>query len=189
MSILSSDLRTLSREAYVYLYPLVTVRATRRQATNLPDGARPGFGRPNRFHHIRRAGNAFQDGWSIIDVSGAVDAPIDPDADTTTEPLRIINGLTAVDSFAYAAELLREIRPHLTDQVQVARMSLLGIVPRADFDAGRFPDAEFAELEAGRSEALTAMVVGPTQLATPVNGWISLTDTVGIHGTYDKGPS
>ena len=293
MSILSSDLRTLSREAYVYLYPLVTMGATRRQATNLPDGARPGFGRPNRFHHIRQfpaadfravvrpnfdtlyssawldltrgpvlvhvpdsgdryymlpmldmwtdvfanpgkrttgtvardflvtppgwtgpdhegattiaaptphvwvigrtqtngpddyaAVHAFQDGWSITEVSGEVDATIDPDADTTTEPLRIINGLSAVDYFGYAAELLRENPPHLTDQAQVARMSLLGIVPGAAFDAGRFSDAEVAELEAGRSEALTALVAGPTRLATPVNGWISLTDTMGVYGNY-----
>lgn len=50
---LSDDLRTLAREAYVYLYPLVMMDVTRRQSTALPPEARPGYGPPNQFHHLR----------------------------------------------------------------------------------------------------------------------------------------
>ena len=53
MSILSSDLHTLSREAYVYLYPLVTMEVTRQQQSGKAP-PRPGFGPPNEFHHIRQ---------------------------------------------------------------------------------------------------------------------------------------
>lgn len=53
MSTLASDFRTLAREAYTYLYPLVTMETSRRQAINLPADARPGFGPPNAFHHLR----------------------------------------------------------------------------------------------------------------------------------------
>src|SRR5690349_56942 len=53
VTVLSDDLRTLSFEAYVYLYPLVTMGVSRRQITNTPAGERPGFGPPNEFHHIR----------------------------------------------------------------------------------------------------------------------------------------
>ena len=53
MGTLSNDLRTLSQEAYVYLYPLVTMDLSRRQATNVEAGKRPGFGPPNAFHHLR----------------------------------------------------------------------------------------------------------------------------------------
>ncbi|TCJ93795.1 DUF1254 domain-containing protein [Nocardia alba] len=53
MSVLSSDLRTVSYEAYIYLYSLVTMDITRRQQTNSPAGATPGFGPPNQFHHMR----------------------------------------------------------------------------------------------------------------------------------------
>ena len=53
MGKLSNDLRTLSHEAYLYLYPLVTMDLTRRQGTNVEAGVRPGFGPPNTFHHLR----------------------------------------------------------------------------------------------------------------------------------------
>lgn len=52
MTTLSGDLRTLSREAFVYLYPLVIMDFSRRQAVNAP-ADRPGFGPPNEFHHLR----------------------------------------------------------------------------------------------------------------------------------------
>ncbi|MBV9717407.1 MAG: DUF1254 domain-containing protein [Solirubrobacterales bacterium] len=53
MNILSGDLRTLSYEAFVYLYPLVTMEVARRQAIDLPADAFPGCGPSNEFHHQR----------------------------------------------------------------------------------------------------------------------------------------
>jgi hypothetical protein len=52
MTKLSSDPRSLSGEAYVYLYPLVLMEVTRRQATNVAAGVKPGLGPPNEFHHF-----------------------------------------------------------------------------------------------------------------------------------------
>ncbi|MFH9402538.1 DUF1254 domain-containing protein [Streptomyces sp. NPDC017638] len=53
MTKLADDLRTLGREAYVYLYPLVTMDVTRRQCVSVPAGLESGLGPPNQFHHIR----------------------------------------------------------------------------------------------------------------------------------------
>jgi hypothetical protein len=44
---------SIAVEAYVYLYPLLTMEATRRQMTNAPAGSRPGFGPMGAFTHIR----------------------------------------------------------------------------------------------------------------------------------------
>jgi hypothetical protein len=46
------EIEAIAIEAYVYAYPLVTMEITRRQMTNLPVGARPGFGPANQFSHI-----------------------------------------------------------------------------------------------------------------------------------------
>jgi hypothetical protein len=47
------DAAVIGVEAYVYLYPLVTMEITRRQMTNAPAGARPGFGPSGAFSHVR----------------------------------------------------------------------------------------------------------------------------------------
>jgi hypothetical protein len=52
VSMLSDDLRTLSYEAAVYFYPLVTMDVTRLHTINAA-ADKPGSGPPNEFHHIR----------------------------------------------------------------------------------------------------------------------------------------
>jgi hypothetical protein len=53
MSTLSDDLHTLSYEAALYFYPLVTMDVTRLQAINKPPADGSMFGPPNEFHHLR----------------------------------------------------------------------------------------------------------------------------------------
>ena len=45
--------RDIGISAYIYLYPLVIMDTTRRQATSIEPGKRPGFGPMNTFSHIR----------------------------------------------------------------------------------------------------------------------------------------
>jgi hypothetical protein len=49
----AEEVRTIGVEAYVYLYPLVTMEITRRQVTNAPAGQRRLFGPMGEFAHAR----------------------------------------------------------------------------------------------------------------------------------------
>ena len=293
MSTLSDDLRTLSYEAALYFYPLVTMDITRLQTTNVPAGTKPGFGPPNEFHHFRAyptadfrtvvrpnfdtlyssafldltagpvilhapdtddryymlplidmwtdvfanpgkrttgtdaqdfvitgpgytgelpaglpviaaptpyvwiigrtqtngpadypAVHKIQDGYTITPVGTAPEHIIDPNYDTSTEPLKIVNNMGAVDFFTYAANLLAVNPPHPTDFSQLARIANLGVVAGEPFDASRFNAEELAEIEAGRAAALQDMIAAASTLAPSVDGWMTLTDTMGVYGNY-----
>jgi hypothetical protein len=50
---LEDELAAVAVEAYVFVYPLVTMEVTRRQATNVEAGKWPGRGPMNAFMHLR----------------------------------------------------------------------------------------------------------------------------------------
>ena len=47
------DLLDLGVEAYIFLYPLITMDVTRRVMTNAPAGVKPGIGPMGAFQHMR----------------------------------------------------------------------------------------------------------------------------------------
>jgi hypothetical protein len=47
------EAQEIAVEAYIYLYPLVIMDATRQQMTNMAAGERPGFGPMSTFSHMR----------------------------------------------------------------------------------------------------------------------------------------
>ena len=293
MSTLSDDLRTLSYEAALYFYPLVTMDITRLQAINAPAGTKPGFGPPNEFHHFRAfptadfrnvvrpnfdtlyssafldltagpvilhapdtddryymlplidmwtdvfanpgkrttgtdakdfvvtgpgytgelpdglpviaaptpyvwiigrtqtngpadydAVHKVQDGYSITPVGEAPNHVVDPEYDTTTEPLKLVNNMSTADFFTYAADLLAVNPPHPTDFSQLARIANLGIVAGEPFDASRFSAEELAEIDTGRAAALQDMLAALNTLGTNIDGWTTFTETMGVYGNY-----
>ena len=290
MSVLSGDLATLSREAALYLYPLVMMDVTRLQAINTPADAKPGHGPANQFHHMRAFPDAqfrtvvrpnfdtlyssawldltagpvvvhapdtgdryymlpmldmwtdvfanpgkrttgteaqdfvvappdyhgalpeglavinaptpyvwiigrtqtngsadypavreVQDGYRITPLGQTPEQVIDARYDTTTEPLRVVNDMAALDFFAYAADLLALNPPHLTDFSVLARIAHLGIEAGQPFDATRFTAEQQADIEAGWAAALHDMMTSRPKLGTTVNGW-SISTTIGVYG-------
>lgn len=289
MSTLSADLRTLSYEAFIYFYPLVTMDVTRLQSINRTG---LGAGPPNQFNHIRQypdadfravvrpnfdtlyssawldltggpvvlgvpdtddryfmlplidmwtdvfanpgkrtsgtgaqkyvivgpgpvgplpqdvpvikaptpyvwiigrtqtngpadydAVHAVQDGYTLTPlVPPAAPYARDESYDVTTEPLRKVNGMEAVDYLSYAADLLTVSPPHPTDFSILARLSNLGIEPGKPFDAQRFSAEERAEIEAGKQDAMAAMAAAVPTLGANVNGWMTLIEGMGVYG-------
>jgi hypothetical protein len=291
MTMLRDDLRSLAREAYIYLYPLVTMEVSRQQGINLPADARPGYGPPNAFHHLRefppvefRAvvrvnfdtlySNAWldltsgplllqlpdmrdryytlplydmwtdvyacpgkrttgtgpqsyvltpprwtgpvpddvpvieaptpygwiigrtqtngpsdydfvhslQDGMSITPLQAEVAHEIDPDHDTTSDPLVVVNGKPPLEFFAFAAEALHRNPPHPTDFAVLARIAHLGLAPGRPFDSSGFDPDEVAQIEAGAKAALADMIAAVPTIGTAADGWTTFSDLTGVYG-------
>jgi hypothetical protein len=285
---LSGDPRSLSYDAYTFLYPLVTMEVSRRQAINVEAGQKPGFGPPNQFHHIRAfpsaefravvrpnfdtlystawldltagpvivraldtheryymlpmldmwtdvfaspgkrttgtgaqefvvvgpgyagdvadgkpviqaptpwvwvigrtqtngpadyaAVNAVQDGFTITPLHESK-FEIDPNVDTTTEPLRLVNGMSAVEFFTYACDALLVNPPHATDFSILARIANLGVVPGRRFDPSAFDADAHREIEVGAAAALDAIT--RTVIGTRANGWVTAAEGMGVYG-------
>ena len=125
---------------------------------------------------------AFQDGWRVTPPASWVAPVLGPMIDTTTEPLRLVDALSAVDFFTLAAQVLATNPPHPTDNSQLIRMAQLGIVPGRPFDASRLTAAERAEIQAGATAALEEIRAGIAHTGQPVNGWAVLTTAMGVYG-------
>src|SRR5262252_2488404 len=52
-AILAEEAQVIAQEAYIYLYPLVTMDVTRKQFTNLDPKTSPLGGPANAFTHVR----------------------------------------------------------------------------------------------------------------------------------------
>jgi hypothetical protein len=290
MSLLSGDPRSLSYDAYTYLYPLVMMEVSRRQGVNVEAGTKPGFGPPNEFHHIRAfptaefrsvvrpnfdtlyssawldltegpvvlraldtndryfmlamldmwtdvfanpgkrttgsgtqsfavvgpghagelpdadsmiraptpwvwvigrtqtngpgdydAVHAVQDGYTITSLHERT-YTIDAGEDTTSEPLRLVNGMSAAEFFAYACDALAVNPPHASDFSILARIANLGIVPGERFDASGLAPGVLGEIEAGAAAARESIVGNTAGFGTQVDGWSISTETIGVYG-------
>ncbi|WP_203230619.1 DUF1254 domain-containing protein [Agromyces humi] len=125
---------------------------------------------------------AIQDGLSITPLTPRPAREIDPDVDTDTEALTIVNRMNAVEFFQYAATALQSIPPHPTDFSILARIARLGIVPGDPFDPTGFSAEELAGIEAGAKDALTQLIAAVPTLGTETNGWTNFSDTIGVYG-------
>ncbi len=77
----------------------------------------------------------------------------DDTVDMTTPPIQLVDALSAIEFFTYAAELLRVHPTHSTDFSVLARIAALGIVPGMKFDATGYSETQRASLELGAGDA------------------------------------
>jgi len=114
----------------------------------------------------------------------AVEVKTDPGIDMKTPPKKQIDTMSGDKFFAYAVELLKVNRPHLTDEPILARMKRLGIEPGKSFDIERVSPAVRTALEAAPSAAQKLMEWKLPTLARVANNWSMNTDTMGVYGNY-----
>jgi hypothetical protein len=108
----------------------------------------------------------------------------DPTVDMETPPKVQVDGMSAGDFFAYAAEMLKVHPPHLTDQPIIAQMPKIGIEPGKSFDIGKVDPAIQRGLAAAPRDAQKLMAWKVASLARLANGWSMNTDTMGVYGNY-----
>jgi hypothetical protein len=108
----------------------------------------------------------------------------DPSIDMKTPPKVQVDTMAAGKYFAYAAELLKQHPPHITDEPILARMKKIGIEVGKSFDISKLDPAVQKALESAPQVGQKLMVWKLPTLARVVNGWSMNTDTVGVYGNY-----
>ncbi|PDT04243.1 hypothetical protein CO666_10180 [Rhizobium chutanense] len=109
---------------------------------------------------------------------------IDSSVDMKTPPKTQVDTAPAGAYFAYAAELLKVHRPHLTDQPIIARMKRIGLEPGKSFDLSKADAIVQTALETVPQDAQALMAWKVKTLARVANGWSMNTDTMGAYGNY-----
>ena len=109
---------------------------------------------------------------------------IDPSVDMRTPPKVQVDTMPADKYFAYAAELLKVIPPHITDQPIIAQLKKIGFEPGKSFELDKANPAIRKALESAPEEAQQLMAWKVPTLARVANGWSMNTDTMGVYGNY-----
>jgi hypothetical protein len=109
---------------------------------------------------------------------------IDPSVDMKTPPKIQVDTMPDEKYFAYAAELLKVIPPHITDQPMIAQLKKIGFEPGKSFELGKVNPAIRKALESAPEDAQQLMAWKVPTLARVANGWSMNTDTMGVYGNY-----
>jgi hypothetical protein len=108
----------------------------------------------------------------------------DPTVDMKMPPKVQVDNMSAEKYFAYAAELLKVVPPHITDQPIIAELKKIGFEPGKSFEIWKLDPAMRDALASVPEEAQKLMVWKIPTLARVVNYWSMNTDTMGVYGNY-----
>lgn len=109
---------------------------------------------------------------------------VDSSVDMKTPPKVQVDTMPAAKYFAYAAEVLKENPPHLTDQPIIAQMKKIGIEPGKSFEFDKLDPEIQKALETVPADAQKLMAWKVATLARVANGWSMNTDTMGVYGNF-----
>jgi hypothetical protein len=113
-----------------------------------------------------------------------VQGKLDPSVDMKTPPKIQVDTMPADKFFAYAAELLKIIPPHITDEPMIEQLKKIGIEAGKSFDLDKADAVIRNALTSAPEDAQHLMAWKLPTLARVVNGWSMNTDTMGVYGNY-----
>jgi hypothetical protein len=113
-----------------------------------------------------------------------VEFKVDPSVDMKTPPREQVDTMAVGRFFAYAAELMGQQPPHITDQPILAQMKKLGIEPGKPFDITKVDPIIAKGLDTAPEAGQKLMDWKLPTMARVVNGWSMNTDTMGVYGNY-----
>jgi hypothetical protein len=113
-----------------------------------------------------------------------VEFKVDPSVDMRTPPREQVDTMPVGRFFAYAAELMGQQPPHITDQPILAQMKKLGIEPGKPFDITKVDRIIAKGLDTAPEAGQKLMDWKLPTMARVVNGWSMNTDTMGVYGNY-----
>jgi hypothetical protein len=128
-----------------------------------------------------------QAGYKVTPLSQNYSPPtvtIDPSVDMKTPPKVQVDTMAAEKYFAYAAELLKVIPPHITDQPMIAQLKKIGFEVGKSFELDKANPAIRKALESTPEDAQQLMAWKLPTIARVANGWSMNTDTMGVYGNY-----
>ena len=117
-------------------------------------------------------------------VAQTVVGRVDPSVDMKTPPKIQVDTMPVDKYFAYAAELLKQQPPHITDQPILARMMRIGIEAGRNFDFAKLDPTVQKALASAPADGQALMKWKVATLARVVNAWSMNTDTMGVYGNY-----
>jgi hypothetical protein len=116
--------------------------------------------------------------------SEPVTSKVDPTVDMKTPPKIQVDTMSADKYFTYAAELLKQQPPHITDEPIIARMRRIGIEVGKSLDFAKLDSTVQEALASAPKDAQALMKWKVPTIAKVVNYWSMNTDTMGVYGNY-----
>ena len=141
---------------------------------------------PTDYEAVRK----IQAGFNVTPLSDwgktprPVEFKVDPSVDMKTPPREQVDTMPVGRFFAYAAELMGQQPPHITDQPILAQMKKLGIEPGKPFDITKVDPIIAKGLDTAPEAGQKLMDWKLPTIARVVNGWSMNTDTMGAYGNY-----
>jgi hypothetical protein len=133
--------------------------------------------------------HALQDKFSVVPLSyyGKPYTPlpgeVDASFDMKTAVRDQVDALGVNEYFNYLAKLMKTNPPSADDAPMVATMAKIGLVPGQDFDPSKLGAFDEEAIKAVPKLAQVKIKEYFKKAAVPVNGWVVITNHIGVYGT------